>query len=214
MTIEIIMIHQFNILIHVVAGSIALVLGVLAIILNSRVKTHQKVGRWFLWFMSAVVVTGFIGWLFFRSDPFLLILVIISGYQAFAGFRVIRLRETAPQGIDFVVAFVSLALAFFYLWRISESNHGMAWVVINSTMVGLTLITVYDMVKYLFLHRYVKTWWLYEHIYKMISAFSAIFSAFTATVITGYAPYSQLGPSVVCMGMIVYFIWRRSRYAL
>jgi hypothetical protein len=204
------MIHQANIVIHVIAGSVALLLGALAIIFNTNVRTHKKLGLYFLYFMTIVVTTGFIGALLFRSDPFLMILVIISGYDAFAGFRIIRLKENHPEIIDAIVPAVSLITAWIYLWKVSYTSVGMSSPVITSTMAGLTLMTVYDLAKYFYTHRFVKKWWLYEHIYKMLCAFSAIFSAFSATVITAFRPYTQLGPAVICFGLIIYFIWKRA----
>ncbi len=174
-------------------------------------QASQKAWTYFLYLMAIVVSTGFAGSLFFRSDPFLLILVIISGYEAFAGYRIIKLREGSPEIIDVIVPFVALGTALLFLWRLSYSASLMSSPVIMSTMISLSLVTVYDIVKYFFIHRFIKTWWLYEHIYKMIGGFSAILSAFTATVITIGKPYTQLGPSVACIGMILYFIWRRSR---
>jgi hypothetical protein len=44
----------------------------------------------------------------------------------------------------------------------------------------------------------------------MLSAYSAILSAFTGTVLPGFKPYSQLGPSVLCLWLIVFFIWRQA----
>ena len=204
------MIHKVNILIHVAAGSIALLLRALAIIFNARIRTHKKIGMYFLYMMLVVLITGFIGALLFRSDPFLMILVIISAYDAFSGFRIIRLKEVHPRIIDVIVPAVSLIAAWLYLWQMSDSSPVMSSSVIISTVTGLSILTVYDIIKYFYTHQFVKKWWLYEHIYKMVCAFSAIFSAFTATAITAFKPYTQLGPAVICMGLIVYFIWRRA----
>ena len=52
--------------------------------------------------------------------------------------------------------------------------------------------------------------WLYEHIFKMIGAFTALLSAFSGTVFENYQPYSQFLPSVfgtlLQIGFIVYYI--------
>ena len=207
---QFIMLHTLNILVHVVAGSLALILGALTIYFNRRAGTHKKLGTCFLYFMGIVVMTGFVGWLFFRSDPFLLILVIISGYEAFAGFRVVILRERPPQLIDLMVPVLSLGVSVIFLLKLSYTTPVMSSSVIISTMVGLVIVTGYDIAKYFFIHPIVKTWWLYEHIYKMIGGFSAILSAFTATVITVGKPYTQLGPAVICFSMIFYFIIKRA----
>lgn len=45
-----------------------------------------------------------------------------------------------------------------------------------------------------------------EHIFKMVSAFSGLLSAFTGTVFLTYQPYSHFLPSVFGMLIIVIFI--------
>jgi hypothetical protein len=73
-------------------------------------------------------------------------------------------------------------------------------------------VTVYDLLRNLFLYERMKSWWLYEHIYKMISSFSALFSAFAGTALPRFKPYSQVGPSAICMILVVVFIigqWKK-----
>lgn len=205
------MLHKVNILLHVSAGTAALILGILAIFFNSKVHVHRKFGKPFLFVLSIVVGTGFIGWLFFRSDPFLLILTILSGYDGFAGWRVLKLRGNHPQLQDGIVSGITLTVALWYVFQLSSTPASMSSTVVISTLAALALVTVYDLAKYFFIHRFVRTWWLYEHIYKMMAAFSAILSAFFATVVTVWRPYSQVGPSFICTLLIVYFIWRRVR---
>jgi hypothetical protein len=204
------MLHQLNIGLHVVSGTIALLLGLLAIVFNRRTTQHRKLGTWFLYFIGVVVGTGFIGWMFFRTDPFLLMLTILSGYEAFAGYRVVRMRENRPGLPDISVAMIASVTGLAYVLVLSATRAGMSSPVVTSTLIALMIVTVYDILKYFLIHRFVKRWWLYEHIYKMISAFSAILSAFVGTVVDGFRPYSQLGPSVVCVWLIVFFIWRRA----
>jgi hypothetical protein len=205
------MFHQLNIGLHVLSGTIALILGVLAIALNQRPGIHRKLGTLFLYFLGIVVVSGFVGWLLFRSDPFLLLLTVLAGYEGFAGVRIIKTREKHPTVLDLSVAVAALLIGVSYVLWLSATAPGMSSSVVKSTLVALTIVTTYDIVKCLFIYRYVKRWWLYEHIYKMISAFSAILSAFVGTVVEGFRPYSQLGPSVVCIWLIVFFIWRRAK---
>ena len=75
------MIHQFNILIHVVAGTLGLIVGTFVLLAPKATSTHVRWGRYFLYLLSVVVITGFLGWLFFRSDPFLFLLTLLAGYN-------------------------------------------------------------------------------------------------------------------------------------
>ncbi|MBI3220867.1 MAG: hypothetical protein HYZ44_15235 [Bacteroidetes bacterium] len=205
------MLHQLNIIVHVVAGSIAIVLGIIAILKNRNVLIHRKVGNYFKYLLVIVVSTGFIGFLFFRNEPFFFMLTLISGYVGYAGFRNIQLKENRATRVDVLVAFVSLGIAGWYGWYVIHFQVVTNPVVVYSTLGALVLVTVYDLVKYFFLYQRLKKWWIYEHIYKVISAFSAMVSAFAGNVLRDYHPYSQIGPSLICTILIVYFIVLRAR---
>ncbi|MFM8851368.1 MAG: hypothetical protein ACKOE5_13360, partial [Cytophagales bacterium] len=70
---------------------------------------------------------------------------------------------------------------------------------------------VYDLMKFFFFHEAIKKWWLYEHIYKMISTFSALVSAFSGNVLRDFHPYSQMVPSIFCTILIIVFITLKVR---
>jgi uncharacterized membrane protein len=204
------MIHHVNLGVHILAGTVAMIIGLLAIIYNRQVALHKKLGRYFVYLLVVVVATGFIGFLFFRNDPFLLMLTLIAGYVGYAGYRNVQLREKRGSIWDVSVALAVLSTALMYTWQLSQSQVLWNSSVILSTVIALALVTMYDLIKYFFFHSYMKGWWLYEHIYKMISAFSAMVSAFAGNTLRGFHPYSQIGPSAVCMMLIIFFIVQRA----
>lgn len=204
------MIHQVNIIIHVVAGVTAMLVGALALLVAKRSHLHIRLGRLFLKLLSVVVVSGFVGWLFFRSTNFLLMLTLLSGYVGYAGWRTIRLKEKRTANYDALVAIVALSLGILFLTELKKQDGNWNPVVIYSTLSALALVTVYDLLKHFWLHSWLKTWWIYEHIYKMISAFSATLAAFTGTVLPDYKPYSQILPSTFSMILIVVMIFRQA----
>ena len=79
------------------------------------------------------------------------------------------------------------------------------------------MIVAYDFIRYLIPKKTYRNMWLYEHIYKMIGAFTALLSAFSGTVFENYQPYSQFLPSVfgslLQIGFIVYYVrkFKKSR---
>ncbi|MFM9840092.1 MAG: hypothetical protein ACKVOQ_17635 [Cyclobacteriaceae bacterium] len=204
------MIHHVNLGIHILAGTVAMIIGLLAIIYNRQVALHKKLGRYFVYLLVVVVATGFIGFLFFRNDPFLLMLTLIAGYVGYAGYRNVQLREKRGSIWDVSVALAVLSTALMYTWQLSQSQVLWNSSVILSTVIALALVTMYDLIKFFFFHSYMKGWWLYEHIYKIISAFSAMVSAFAGNTLRGFHPYSQIGPSAVCMMLIIFFIVQRA----
>jgi len=205
------MLHHVNIGIHVVSGTIAMIIGLFAIIYNRKVAIHKKLGRLFVYFLTVVVTTGSVGFFFFRQDPFLLMLTLIAFYVGYAGFRNIKLRENRSTVWDAAIALGALIIASIYLWKLANRQTHWNVSVVSSTFAALGLVATYDLLKFLFLHSYIKNWWLYEHIYKMISAFNALVSAFSGTVLNEFQPYSQLVPSGLCSLMAVFFIYIKYR---
>ena len=157
------------------------------------------------------MVTAFIGVLFFRSNSFLLILTLLGGYVGYSGYRTIQLRERPASGIEVLIAIGVLATGGLYLRSVQAAGGNWSPAVVYPTLSALVLVTGYDILKRVWLTDQLKTWWLYEHIYKMISAFSALLSAFSGTVLSQFKPYSQIIPSALCVSAIVYFIWKQIR---
>jgi hypothetical protein len=85
---------------------------------------------------------------------------------------------------------------------------GLYWspVIVYSTLGALLLVIAYDFLRYLVPAGRYQRLWLYEHIYKMIGAFTALLSAFSGTVFSHYQPYSQFLPSVLGVILQIGFI--------
>lgn len=182
--------HLINIIIHVTAGTLALIAGLIALSVKKGGKTHITSGRYFMWTMIIVIITGLFGVLVFKRNTFLLVITLLAGYNCFSGIRVFKQR----QAIDYIVPIVVMASALYYLYY----TRSIYWspVIIYSTIGSLFLVTIYDLFKRT---RAV----MYEHVYKMISALSALASAFTGTVLPQYKPYSQFLPSMVGLTFII-----------
>jgi uncharacterized membrane protein len=138
------MIHQVNLGIHILTGTVAMVIGLLAIINNRRIVVHRKLGRYFIYLLAVVVATGFIGFLFFRNDPFLLMLTLIAGYVGYAGYRTVQLRVKRGSIWDALIALAVLSTALVYTWQLVQSQILWNASVILSTVIALALVTVYD----------------------------------------------------------------------
>ncbi len=201
--------HKSNIFIHVMAGTIALILAIVAIISNKRKFFHKKVGKIFLVFMSIVILTGLLGVFIFGRNSFLLVITALSGYFGFSGYRVLRTKSNEPRLLDIAVAILTISTVFYFLYYFKTI--GMIWkpVVIYSTVGAIIMVISYDLLRYFIPKTKYQKLWLYEHIYKMIGAFTALLSAFSGTVFYKYEPYSQMLPSVfgtlLQIGFIVYY---------
>ncbi|OJJ14832.1 hypothetical protein BKI52_40450 [marine bacterium AO1-C] len=200
------LVHSANIVIHVIAGSLALLLGTFALITPKRKGAHTRNGQIFLWLLSFVIITGLIGVFGFGRNTFLLVITVLSGYFGFSGYRTLQTRSNQPKTLDIAVALLALITVSYFLYYFKSI--GMIWspVIIYSTVGTLFMVVGYDFLRYLIpSHRY-KQLWLYEHIFKMIGAFSALLSAFSGTVFENYQPYSQFLPSVLGTLLQIRFI--------
>src|SRR5882757_2160915 len=201
-------IHLTNIIVHVTAGSIGLLLGIIALLTKKGGEKHKKAGRLFLMVLCVVVLTGLIGVFVFKRNTFLLVITMLSAYLGFSGYRVIQAKSNQPRALDMLVAMASLITVIYFIYYMKSI--GMIWspVIIYSTVGYLSFIIAYDFLRYLIPRDRYKNLWLYEHILKMVSAFSGILSAFCGTVFPQYQPYSQFLPSTlgtcIAIGFMIY----------
>ncbi len=208
-------VHKINIAIHVAAGSLALLVGLIAIIANKGRKLHRLTGRLFLILMSIVIITGLIGVFVFGRNTFLLVITVLSGYLAFSGYRVIKAKSNVPKFIDIGICLLSLISVSYFLYYFKSI--GMIWspVIVYSTVGYLFLMIVYDLGRYFIPTKTYANLWIYEHILKMVGAFGGLLSAFSGTVFPQYQPYSQFIPSILGTLITICFmidVSRRKKY--
>ncbi len=201
------MIHQGNIIIHIICGSLSLILGLLALLTVKGKKAHNRIGKYFLITMTIVVITGMIGVFAFGQNLFLLVITVLAGYVSFSGIRTLKTKSNIPKRIDIIVAIGSLFIVSFYLYYFNKI--GMYWnsVITYSTVSALIFIVSYDLLRYFIPRKAYKQHkiWIYEHIYKMTSAFGGLLGAFSGTVLEDYKPYSIYVPTVFSFAVIFGF---------
>lgn len=189
--------HSTNISVHVAAGTIALLLGIIALSSRKGKSSHIKSGKWFLMFLTIVIFTALLGVFVFRRNSFLLVITLLSAYQGFSGYRTIQAKNNKPKPADILMATITLLSAFYFMYYIKQIGFFWSPVVIYSTLGALFIVIAYDFLRYLIPVSKYRKLWFYEHIYKMIGAFTALLAAFTGTVFESYQPYSQILPSVL-----------------
>ncbi|MEP7142350.1 MAG: hypothetical protein ABI707_05755 [Ferruginibacter sp.] len=209
--------HSVNILTHITAGTIALLFGIIALTTRKGGRTHKRVGKLFLMLLIFVIITGLLGVFVFNRNTFLLVITVLSAYNGFSGYRILQTKSNEPKLPDISVAIISLISVSYFLYYFNSI--GMIWapVIIYSTVGALLFLITYDFARYLIPRAKYKKLWLYEHIYKMIGAFTALLAAFIGTVFVKYQPYSQVLPSVLGIllqiGFIVYY-YRKDNHAI
>ena len=198
--------HTVNIVTHVTTGTLGLLLGVAAIASRKGGKFHTKSGRWFLWMLTVVCLTGIVGIFVFERNSFLIVITLLSAYQGFSGYRVLQTKSNKLFWFVLFAALITISSCVYFLYYFRSI--GMFWspVIVYSTVGWLSALILYDLLKYFIPKKKYKRLWLKEHIFKMIAAWSALFSAFTGTVFEEYQPHSQYLPSVIGNVLIIYFL--------
>jgi uncharacterized membrane protein len=197
--------HSNNILFHIIAGSTALFSGTISILARKGSKVHRNAGQLFLVCLGIVILTGLLGIFIFGRNTFLLVITVLSGYSGYSGFRALKMRSGKPAVMDNLVAITALVVVCYFLWYFRSI--GMIWspVIIYSTVGYLLMMVTYDLARN-FIRAKIG---IYEHILKMVSAWSGLLSAFCGTVFPQYQPYSQFLPSIsgtlIAIAMMMYW---------
>lgn len=200
------MIHQANILVHVVAGAIALICGVVALVAYKGQNTHRKSGKIFLYSFLILIGSALIGVFFFRSALFLLVITMQSFFQLAMGYMAFKRKSKGPAALEGGITALVLFSAAMYIWYINRTQQIWSPVVIYSTIGYMLFLATYKYASFFFPRIWHRKLWLYEHIVNMIGAWSAALAAFSGTVLKQWHPYSQVLPSVLGFILIIGFV--------
>lgn len=205
--------HHFNIGLHIGFGTLAMLLGLVPMLRPNGGRWHVGFGRWFLRAMSVVLTTAVLGLVVFNFRPFLVGITLLSLYLAWGGYRAVRQRRAGPTGLDAAVAGLFLAGGLTFLLCLPRI--ALVWTpgVIYSTLGTLLAFALYDLARPAFRKLWCRRLWLFDHLWKMISAYFALVAAFTGSVLERYKPYSQFGPSVLGIVVALGFVWYFARRA-
>jgi hypothetical protein len=174
---------------------------------------HRQWGRRFVWCVLLVCATAIVGNLFFRFSPVFALLTVLVLYQMVSGWRSIRTKQGGPSTIDAAwtgIAIVASGLIMAYLLG-SGDKAGSNFTVVYATFSAIGAILAYDVLRWFFPRRWFARVWIYDHIYKLISSFGALLSAFAGNTLRFAQPWSQILPSVIGGSLIVWYFVRQAR---
>ncbi len=210
--------------VHVAAGTLAVVAGAAPIFAaKTRGGTHSRYGR--LFWRSMVVVLGSAALLSALAvNPYFAALTVTATVGVFSGVRVLRRKrpdvdpaqratrlDWCMTGALFSAAAALAALAV--AGRFSDGNPA----VVYSLTGGAMAYAGYD------LYRFARpaAWpffprlWFYEHLVKMLGAYSAVVGAFSGSVAMTFLPdpWKQLWSTILfqllSVGFILYYARKR-----
>lgn len=201
--------HFINIAIHVLTGTVGILLGLIVLVRAKGSESHKRLGCWFGYMCLVVCLSAAVGLIFFRFLPMFAILNLLVFYQLISGWRSAHTRHMGPSEIDLFFTLAASIIFFLLLPVVLKTNSG-APVILYSTISALILMLVYDVVRWFFPRRFFAVVWKYEHAYKLISCLFGMISALVGNVVRWGQPWSQIVPSVVGVVVIIYFFYRLS----
>ena len=203
--------HTANVVVHVLFGTLALVLGLVQLVTRKGGASHRARGRWFLGSVWIVVGTATTGIVLFRPRADLVAVTLLTAYWAWSGLRALRTRHVGPVAQDALVSVCALVASVLLVLYLQTARVPWAPAVVYSTLATLVVVSLYDLARFAFPARWFETLWLYEHLVKMIGAHSSVITAFSGTVLWAWQPYSQLVPSTLWVAAMIGYVVRIRR---
>jgi uncharacterized membrane protein len=194
--------------IHVLNGTVALLIAPLAMITVKGGLWHRRWGQIYFWAMFGVAVTAVV-MCFLRSGLFLFLVAIFSFYMALTGYTVLKRKrpEDRPGLLDWCAAAAMLLAGAFLVvsGAMSANLGGQGSVRIVFGTLGL-LLAGSDIRSFFKPSMNKRAWW-FAHMSRFLGAYIATVTAFSV-VNFEFLPYLArwLWPTVI--GVTGIFVWR------
>jgi hypothetical protein len=196
--------------VHVTAGTLGLVCAPVALATAKGGRAHRRWGMVYLWSMGVVASTA-IPMALWRPVLFLALVAVFSFYAAFAGYRVLQLKDLPRGGkaktVDWIAAVVtfvnSLALALLGWFRPDIMRMPRVVPVVFG-LLGMRL--AYTQMKSFVVKPTEKMFWWFSHLGNFIGSYIAMWTAFsvvTLSQIFGNEWYVWLWPTIAGVPAIV-----------
>ena len=205
---------------HIGAGSVALIVAPVAMIVRKGGKAHRQWGRVFFWAMFAVFVSA-LGLLAISPSVFLFVLSILSFYAVFSGVRALR-RKRPERGEEATwldrfgaVAAILTGLSFILWGVLPLLNIYANEIPASFALLGVAFGVLLAQMGWEDLRGFGKpprerNWWWYYHMGRMTGGYIAAATAFIVQVVGPLLPASLdwtawAVPSVV--GSVLVRVW-------
>jgi hypothetical protein len=205
--------------IHVLAGTVALLVAPIAMMTSKGGPTHRRWGVVYYWAMATVALTAIVLSVW-RPNPFLALVAVFSFYFAFRGRRVLgrkRPERDAAGALDWAAAGITAAVSVA-LVVLGIVQPGAVWarlgiVAVVFGLLGLTLSGL-DLWRFVRPPADPHAWW-FSHMTGMLGSYVAALSAFSVVNFTFLPTTARwLWPTVIGTPLIALWItYYRRRFA-
>ena len=204
-------------IIHIAAGVISLVTGLISILSLKGGKVHKKSGKIYFYSMTIVFVTAIII-ASYRFNRFLFLIAFLSYYSVFTGVRKLRLKNLhknqKPKWYDWTAGIINGIANLFFI------GLGIYYSIENGFFSGGALLSVGFgigglLISYVNLKPFIikpnKSYhWYLSHIGNMFGGYIATSTAFLSTLISKYEimnPFLGFAlPSIIGVPLLIYWM--------
>jgi hypothetical protein len=200
--------HFANVTIHVVAASIALLVGLVSLFSTKGGPLHRRAGKYV--FPAAIVATAtaVMGVIVDPSRPALTAITISAAYQLVSGMRALWLRgrDDRPLGaFDAAIAIMGLGAGLWLLLTMGPGTPSFRPAIGYAAVGFVALLSGYDLSRYAWQAKWKRRVWPIDHGVKMLGFYFALVSAAAGNLLRDYQPWSQVVPSAA--GVVVLLVF-------
>ena len=211
------MIFQPVLALHITAGLLAVLAGLLPIFSRKGSRAHRILGWIFTGLMAVLLVCAWV-MTALRFNPYFAALTATATITLFSGVRVLKRkrpdlrRADRVRAIDWILTLLVVGVGLWVLVMILRGQTGSRTAVCAALVYGALTYGGWDLWRFLrpTAWPFFPDLWTYEHLVKMLSAYGAVMSAFSGNFLTFLPnPWSQLWPTLVFQSLAL--IWVLSR---
>jgi uncharacterized membrane protein len=170
--------------IHILAGTVALMVAPIALLTVKGGPTHRRWGKVYFWAMAVVAATALVVG-FWRGLLFLMLVAVFSFYASLSGYRVLYRKRPdlgqRPAPLDWIAAGITLAtsaaLIVLGLLQPTPTFQRLSTVAVVLGFVGLAIAGA-DVWQFLSPPNDKRAWW-YKHMANMMGSYIATVTAFS-----------------------------------
>ncbi len=195
---------------HIIAGGLGLVVGLLALIFRKGSRNHIRSGNIFFYAMLVATISAIYLSIQIESN-FLLAVGVFSAYFVITGKRYLylidRRHQAHPQWYDWLLSLMMLLVSFGFIylgWQ--EYARGNSFGIVSIVFAILALVfSIQDVLVFMGrLHSPILR--LRLHLGRMIASFIAAVTAFIVAGLDLFTVYAWLMPTLVGVPIIVFWL--------
>lgn len=211
--------YKIILIIHIVAGSTALLSGLFAIIYRNKVKIHKPIGKIYFWSMTIIFFSA-IYMSIVKYNIFLFCVAFFTYYACLTAYRALKLKKLhlkqEPTSFDWAIevffGIMHIGFITFAIILLFGSNKTFGTISLVFGLLGIrgNYVTIMRFRKKLVF----KNYWLLAHISGMLGSYIGAITAFTVNN-EAWIPLPAialwLGPTAFIVPLIIYEIRKHKK---